>query len=179
IAFRDERKDCWGQRHQTRVRMGSHSVVESRAARRNQRTFCGYKREARAVCALDGGSVYGCDGTGPKQPAGIRSVGRRPAHEAGDRKSAAELHGEISAVLRALQFAQLFSTLDRGSGPYILPLWKVAVWSGEPRDTWSRFLRASGGKLPGDSAYAEFERLDRRAAAAVRVDHFGNECCAF
>src|SRR5439155_2382310 len=53
IAFRDERKDCWGQRHQTRVRMGSHSVVESRAARRNQRTFCGYKREARAVCALD------------------------------------------------------------------------------------------------------------------------------
>src|SRR5213080_5114767 len=53
IAFRDERKDCWGQRHQTPVRMGSHSVVESRAARRNQRTFCGYKREARAVCALD------------------------------------------------------------------------------------------------------------------------------
>src|SRR5207237_8352790 len=44
IAFRDERKDCWGQRHQTRVRMGSHTVVEARAARRNQRTMCVYKR---------------------------------------------------------------------------------------------------------------------------------------
>src|SRR5207245_11617034 len=53
IASGNERKDCWGQSDQTRVRMGSHSVVESRAARRNKRTFCGYKREARAVCALD------------------------------------------------------------------------------------------------------------------------------
>src|SRR5438094_8805912 len=62
IAFRDEGKDCWGQRHQTPVRMGSHSVVESRAARRNQRTFGGYKRAARAGCALDGGAVYGSGG---------------------------------------------------------------------------------------------------------------------
>src|SRR5439155_20131476 len=37
IAFGNERKVCWGQRDQTCVRIGSHPVVESRAARRNKR----------------------------------------------------------------------------------------------------------------------------------------------
>jgi hypothetical protein len=52
---------------------------------------------------------------------------------------------------------------------------KYAVGGQEHRRGWSRLLRTGGRDVPRASSYAELERLDRSAPAAVRVAHFGNQ----
>src|SRR5665811_761050 len=156
--------------------MGGDPQAEPVTVRRSERAVDKYPGRERAIGAIDLHQLHECDCARVEFTAGICTAGAGIAHQAGDRGLlAAELHGEHSGVLRAVEFAEFVSAVDGGLESHAVFVWLYTAGSEEYGRGWSGLVRAGGIDVSCGFALAESEWVDQCAAAAFGVDEFGDE----
>src|ERR1039458_9049588 len=156
--------------------MGSHSQAEPGAAGGSKWAVGKYPGRERAIGALDLHELHERDGAGVEFAAGICATGAGIAHQAGDRGLlAAELYGEYSGVLRAVEFAEFVSALDGRLESHTVFVWLHAVGGEEYGGSWSGLVCAGGSDVSCGFALTESDWVDQCAAAAFGVDEFGDQ----